>query len=235
MTPKRNNILGVIPARAGSKGLKKKNMLSLGGETLIARTVREAKRSRTLTRVVFTSDDYKMMNEAKESGAEVLFKRPAELADDFTSSWSVVMHAVNWLEDKENWRPDYICLLQPTTPFRTGKHIDEAFNRMFDTKSKSCISVKETDYPPHWMFTIDGDDKPVRLFQEGKKIKRRQDAPIAFQPNGLIYIISRDLLTSDLSLPLKETSVMKMGYNESINIDTSTQYEQAKFILKNRE
>ena len=229
------NILGIIPARAGSKGLKGKNMLCLGGESLIARAVREAKRSKILTRVVFTSDDKKMMNEAKMSGAEVLFERPAKLADDYTSSWSVVIHAVNWLEKNEKWKPDYICLLQPTTPFRTGEHIDIAFDTMFNNNSNSFISVKPTEYPPHWMFTIDENDRPKRLFPEGKKIKRRQDAPVVFQPNGLIYIIQRELLSTDLSLPLTDTSVMKMDHNVSINIDTSAQYEEAKLIFKNKK
>ena len=229
----KSKVLGVIPARAGSKVLKRKSLLPLGGLSLIARATKEAKKSKYLDRVIFSSDDVEMMNEAEINGGEVLFSRPQRLADDYTSSWAVVLHAVDWLEKNEKWVPDYICLLQPTTPFRTSQHIDEAFAKMLNEKKTSCISAKEVDYPPHWMFTMDEDNKPSRFFPNGKNIKRRQDAPLALQPNGLIYIIKRNLLSADLSLPLNSTAIMKMDPEISINIDTAIQYGYAKFIFEN--
>ena len=204
----------------------------MGGKSLIEFTVSGALQSQHVTRTVFTSDDDEMMQEAKRCGAEVLFRRPDDLASDTASSWSVVEHAVNWLEKNENWVPDFIVLLQPTTPLRNAKHIDEGIDKMLLEGKSSCISVREVDYPPQWMFYIDTTGEPKKLFQETQTITRRQDAPLVWQPNGLIYIVKREKLKQDLKLPQKDTCFYKMGFEDSVNIDNLWQYELAKIFFK---
>lgn len=226
----KNKFLAIIPARGGSKGVPRKNLLKLGEKTLLALAIAGAKSSNYITRVICSTDDEEMMEEAKRSGAEVLFKRPAELATDTASSWSVVQHAIKWLEENEDWSPEYIVLLQPTTPFRKGDHIDEAITQMFFENKKSCLSVREVDYPPHWMFFINDNGQGKRLFSEGVNITRRQDAPVAWQPNGLMYVINRQELFSNPTLPKSDTCFYKMSWDVSINIDCEWQYELAKVM-----
>ena len=229
---KKNKILAVIPARAGSKGLPHKNLLQINGITLLGHAINNALNSKYLSRIICSADSDELMYEAHKQGAEVLFKRPAELATDTASSWSVVEHTVKWLEENEGWSPDFIVLLQPTTPFRKGEHIDQALDQMFKENKKNCLSVREVDYPPHWMFYINERGQGERLFSEGAHITRRQDAPSVWQPNGLIYVVDRQELFSKPKLPNAETCFYKMPWENSINIDCSWQYELAKIIYQ---
>ena len=231
-TPLKLEVLSVVLARGGSKGIPRKSLLEIGDKSLIGYAIDEAVKSNTISRVVFSSDDLEMQQEAKKHGAEVLFTRPDELAEDTAGSWSVVQHAVKWLEENKNYSCDYVILLQPSTPFRTASHIDTAFSLMLKENNNSCISVREVDYPPHWMFWIDKNNVANRLFPEGENIKRRQDAPVAWQPNGAIYIISSKMLFDKPTLPNKNTTLYRMDWNSSINIDNMSQYEFAKVVQK---
>lgn len=223
-------ILGVVPARSGSKGLPGKNLLQIGGISLLGHAVKNAVASQRLSRVICSADHNALIEEAENYGAEVLFKRPAELATDTASSWSVVQHAVNWLEVHESWSPDFIVLLQPTTPFRKSAHIDAALDQMFAQHKQSCISIREVDYPPHWMFYVHSDGTGERLFPDGATITRRQDAPVIWQPNGLIYVVSREMLFAAPVLPKEDSCFYQMPWELSINIDSAWQYELAKIL-----
>lgn len=229
-----HKILAIIPARGGSKGIPKKSLLELGGKSLIEHAVSGSLKSKYVTRTLFTSDDEEMMCTAKGCGAEVLFRRPDYLASDTATSWSVVKHAVDWLEKNENWIPDFIILLQPTTPFRNEKHIDQSIELMLKNKVTSCISVKEVDYPPQWTFWEGANGSVERLFPEGKSITRRQDARVAWQPNGLIYILTRELLFTDPILPKYDTTLYKMDWEDSINIDNWWQYQISELLYEKR-
>jgi len=233
MTEARRHVLAVIPARAGSKGVPGKNLLRLGGATLVWHAVQSAVQSRYVTRTVFSTEDETLAAEGMAAGAEVPFRRPMELASDTAGSWEVVCHAVDTLE-QQGWSPDYVVLLQPTTPFRTAQHVDALLTLVFDAGTSSGLTIRPADYPPHWMFWRDSDHLLRRLFADGAGIKRRQDAPVAWQPNGLVYVVRRELLTPSLSLPLADTVGLPMGWRESVNIDHAWQYELAKVLWSER-
>ncbi|MEK7090871.1 MAG: acylneuraminate cytidylyltransferase family protein [Patescibacteria group bacterium] len=123
MNPK---ILGIITARGGSKGIPGKNIKLLSGKPLVVYTIEAAKKSASLDRIILTTDDEAIAKVAKQNGCEVPFMRPAELAKDDTPTMPVVQHALKWLAENENYGPDAVMILQPTSPLRQDFHIKEA-------------------------------------------------------------------------------------------------------------
>ena len=136
-------VLSIIPARGGSKGLPRKNILKLAGKPLIAWTIEASLNSKFVTKTIVSSDDKEILAIAKDYGSEILL-RPKNLATDLSSSESVVTHALNYLESVGE-EFDFVALLQPTSPLRNYKDIDKAFKVMVETKSDAVISVCEFD------------------------------------------------------------------------------------------
>ena len=120
-----NNMLAIIPARGGSKGLPRKNIIDLAGKPLIAWSIQSALKSHTVDRVVVSTDCSKIAQIAKNYGAEVPFLRPNSLATDTATTESAMLHTIFWLESNQHYFPDNTILLQPTSPFRTSKQIKE--------------------------------------------------------------------------------------------------------------
>jgi len=224
------NILGVIAARGGSKGIPRKNLLTLGGKTLLELAIESAGESRLLTRTIVSTEDDELADVARSTGAEVPFMRPFELASDTASTWSVMRHAVSWLAESEGWQTDVLVVLQPTTPFRRGEHIDKTIRVLLDTGAEFAMTVREVDYPPHWMLRMDGDGCLSRLLDDGRTYARRQDAPKFHQPNGLVYVVRRDVLMKDPVFPCSDARGVLMSYEDSINIDEWWQYRLAQLI-----
>ena len=230
------NILGIILARGGSKEVPRKNLLKIGGKTLVELAIQSANQSKLLTRTIFSTDDNEILNIAVNAGAYAPFIRPKNLAQDNSSTFSVVKHAVEWLELNEKWTTDIVVILQPTTPFRTGKHIDDVIDLMLKEKSDSVITVKKPDYPPFWMLELDSEMKLTNLIEDGNKFLRRQDTPDVFQPAGLVYALKYELLVKmNTILPFGDTRGLIVSEVDAINIDTLMHYELAKQIYKNNE
>tara|TARA_B110001454_G_scaffold210057_1_gene224202 strand:+ start:186 stop:926 length:741 start_codon:yes stop_codon:yes gene_type:complete len=228
---KSKNILGVILARGSSKGIKNKNLLKLKGKTLIDIAINGALKSKKLNKIVFSSDKESFIKIAKKK-IKVHFKRPKKLATDRSSSYSVVKHAIRWLERNELWKADIVVILSPTTPFRTPSHIDKVIELLIKTKSDAAITITEPDYPPHWMF------KKIKstykfIFNKGKNIKRRQDAPKVYQPAGMVYAIKTKFLNKlKGALPQGKTAGFFVEREQATNIDNKTQYYLAKILSK---
>ena len=126
-------ILAIVPARGGSKGIPQKNIYPLCNKPLIYYTIKAIQKSKMITRAILSSDSEDILNIATEYGLEAPFVRPAELARDDTPALPVIKHAVQWLEENDNYRADYIILLQPTSPLRTEKHIDGALSKLLNS------------------------------------------------------------------------------------------------------
>lgn len=223
------SILGVILARGGSKGLPGKNLLPLGDTSLLGLAIRAARESHRLSRTILSTEDAALREEGLAHGAEVPFERPASLATDNSSTWDVIRHAVEWLERDEGWHADTVVVLQPTTPFRRGHHIDAVIDRLVETGAPACLTVKPVDYPPQWMFRRDAEGF-VRPYTDGDWPARRQDAATIYQPNGMVYALVRDRLAEDhpMTLPGTQSVVVEPGI--SINIDEWWHYELAKIL-----
>lgn len=229
------NILAIIPARGGSKGIPGKNIKLLGGKPLLEYTVESARESRLLSRVILSSEDPTIIEVAKSLGLEVPFVRPAHLATDSSGTLEVVVHALNELA-KQGEVYDAVCLLQPTTPFRDSGSIDEAISKFMELNSDSLLSVREVpkEFNPHWVF--EPDEKGFLNIATGEKeiIKRRQELPKAYFRDGSIYITRVDVIQNNSLYGNRIGYIVSKG-ERYINLDTPGDWERAEALLKSQE
>lgn len=221
-------ILGIIPARSGSKSVKDKNIRSLGGRPLMAWSIKTALACKQIDQVIVSTDSDKYSQLAKFYGAEVI-NRPAELAQDETPMIKVLQHAL------ENNPADLIILLDPTSPFRTIKDIEACLAKIKEPETDSVVSVTETEHNPYFiMGTIDPNDYwQYPLVKLDKPINRRQDAPQVFQLNAAVYIIKPEIVKAGKIFTNKTKAVI-MPPERSIHIDTELDFKLAEFLLKEK-
>jgi N-acylneuraminate cytidylyltransferase/CMP-N,N'-diacetyllegionaminic acid synthase len=228
------NILGVVVARGGSKGLPKKNLLKLGNKSLVEIAIESATKSKLLNKVIVSTDDKEIYEIAKISRADVPFLRPKRLATDKSSVFDVLKHCVKWLIDNQNWTADIVVLLQSTTPFRKPDHIDNVIKLLIKNNTNSAMTVVKPDYPPHWMLTMDKKLLLKRLIDDDKVYHRRQDTPKVFQPAGSVYAIKRDALFNLAgNFPQADTLGFEISQDEAVNIDNLIQYKLAEALWDN--
>lgn len=220
-------VLGLIPARGGSKGLPGKHLRALGDRPLIAWTICAALQSRYLDRVVVSSDDPQIRMEAERWGADVPFERPAELGTDEASSIDVALHALHELPGF-----DLLVLLQATSPLRTASDIDGALEQLDASRAPSCASVTEPDKSPFWHYSISAEGVLKPLLQPGA-VTRRQDLPRTVVLNGAIYVATVDSLLGGRRLVDAETVAYLMPKERSVDIDTALDLEIAALLARN--
>jgi CMP-N,N'-diacetyllegionaminic acid synthase len=229
-------VMGLIPARGGSKGLPGKNVISLCGRPLVTWTVQAARGSR-LDRVIVSSDDPDIIRAATADGTvEAPFVRPPELAGDTALAIDVVLHAVRWMADEEGYSPDAVMLLQPTSPLRTRRHIDAAIEAFERARPDSLVSVVPT---PHSM----SPDSVMRLGDSGwlqpylaadAHGGLRQNKPAYYARNGAIYVVDRDVLLERRSLYGDRIAPYVMSREESVDIDDRFDLELAAWLMARR-
>ncbi len=219
-------VLAIIPARGGSKGLARKNVLPLGGRPLIVWTVRAALGARFVDRVVLSSDNDEIALAAREAGCEVPFRRPASLAEDTSSTADVVLHALQELPGY-----DWLVLLQPTSPLRTAEDIDSAIRLCQSSGAPGCVSVTEALQSPYWMYRINQGMQLQPLLDGSAQYHRRQDLPPVFVLNGAVYVIRTDEFLRTRSFVGPGTVAHVMPYRRSIDIDTASDLEAAQKLI----
>lgn len=226
-------VLGLIPARGGSKGIPNKNIKLLKGKPLLAYTTEVALKSKLLTKVIVSTDDVTIAKTAKNLGVEVPFLRPSELAQDNTATLQVILHALQWYA-AQNIYFDAVCLLQVTYPFRTLSLLEDAIKKFEDCKSDSLVSVQKVPhtYNPHWTFKVNSKGFLDIATGELEIINRRQDLPEAYHRDGAIYITSTNVLLEQHSLYGKYTNFIVSPTNLFVNIDTHKDWEIAEKIAK---
>jgi len=235
----RTKIIAVITARGGSKGLPGKNIIDLGGKPMLAYTVLAGIESKLVDNVVVTTDDEKIKEIAIEYGAEVPFLRPAELSNDKAHTPDAVEHAVSFYENELKKNYNIIVTLQPTSPFRNGEHIDNAITEFLaDPTLDSLISIKKQDYPPWWMFKLQGDRlKPYFPYKFGVNVfnLERQQFPPVYRPNGAIYVTRRKYLSENNAIVNPENNgYYIMNENDSIDIDNMPDLYSARYEIERR-
>ena len=221
-------VLALIPARGGSKGLPRKNVLPVGGKSPIAWTIEAAEKAKCISRVILSSDDDEIIAVAKEFGCEVPYKRPEELASDKASSIDVVFHAL-----KEIPGYDYLLLLQPTSPLRTSEDIDAAFALMLEKQAPACVSVCPVEESPYWMYQLEGQSRLRSVLEMPLEATRRQDLPNVYSLNGAIYIARVDWLLRQRSFMSCDTVGYVMPRERSVDIDTPEDYQKLNEFLCN--
>lgn len=225
------NIIGIIPARGGSKGIPGKNIKILGEKPLIAYTIDSALESDFLSKVILNSEDDKILQEAKTYSIEA-YKRPQELAQDETPSIDVIKEHIQKLQNKGE-QIDAVCLLQATTPLRRKKLVDDAIKIFKSGNYDSLISVREIphEFNPYWAFSaIEGN---LKLTVEREQIvSRRQDLPKSYHRDGAIYITKTEVILNENSFFGEKTGFIDTTEDPHVNLDTMKDWEKAETIIK---
>jgi CMP-N,N'-diacetyllegionaminic acid synthase len=218
-------ILGIIPARGGSKGVLRKNIRMLGGRPLIAHTIEPAKQSSRLTQLVLSTEDHEIYQIAKGLGVKVLL-RPMELALDATLMVDVTLHALDQIPGP--W--DAVMILQPTCPFRTNDDIDKAIELMENEGVDSVVSVCPVDdHHPARMYTM--DHSCLVPLDSAHSTLNRQDLPPVFHRNGLIYLCRTGLVRQEHRLWGDRPAALVLPADRSLNIDTEMDLKIAELLI----
>lgn len=226
-------ILGIIPARGGSKGIPRKNIKLLGGKPLLQYTSEVALKSKLLSQVILSSDDDEIIDTAKNLGLEVPFKRPENLSGDKSQTLHVIKHALKYFE-KMGVFYDAVCILQVTSPFRSVDFLEKAISKFIKNNTDSLISVLKVphEYNPHWTFKKNRKNKLEISTKDDVLISRRQDLPEAFYRDGSIYITKTNVIQKENSLYGDSISYIESNINFHVNIDTNKDWKKAEEILK---
>ncbi len=229
-------ILGLILARGGSKSIPKKNIKDLGGKPLIAHTIEKAKASKYIDRVILSTDDAEIGEVGRKYGAETPFVRPKELAEDFTQDFPVFVHAIKWLEDNENWKPDFIVHLRPTHPFRKTEHIDKGIEMLAgNPEADSVWTVGMPPVTPYKMFSIGADGfLKAALTIPGEKETfnlPRQRLPKVYNHYGQVDVARYETIMQKNSM-CGENILPIFLEGEVFDIDSPFDWEFAEFMIK---
>ena len=227
-------VIAFIPARGGSKGLPGKNMLQINGKSLIQLAVESSRGDLIGTPVdvvVVSSDDQAILEHARELGC-VNFERSefaatdeataADAIRDYFGSPDVMVD----MADRDPW----VLYLQPTSPGRTGRHVEEAFN-MITPSIRSVVSVVAPEKSPYWTLNINASGRLSPLFPDAFN-SNRQALPPAYIPNGAIYLFKLSDFMAAGSVPIDGAAAYIMSANESIDVDTQTDFDRAKALLE---
>lgn len=218
---KEKKVLAVIPARGGSKGIPNKNIINVNNKPLINFSIETALKSKFIDDLVVSTDSIKIAKIAEKAGAKVPFLRPKKLATDKAISLPVILHALEFMEKSNNINYDIIIMLQPTTPLRETKDIDQCLSTLIDKNVDSVISVVNVGgYHPLRMKRIVGENLVNYIDQGFEDMRPRQELPDVYIRNGAIYVSTRKTILEDKSFSGKNTFPYVMSSEKSINLDT---------------
>jgi CMP-N,N'-diacetyllegionaminic acid synthase len=218
-------VLGLVPARGGSKGIPRKNLKSLAGQPLLAYTARAAKQSKLLSRVLLSTDDSEIAELGRSLGLDVPYLRPPELALDGTPMIDVVLHATRWVQAQGDHYAA-ICLLQPTSPLRSAETIDRCVSLLWGKNVDTVISVRPVpaEYNPHWVYFETGDGLLELSMGDNAPIPSRQQLPPAYHRDGSIFAAKTETVLAQESLYGKRVLGFVSPEEEAIDLDTEEQW-----------
>jgi CMP-N,N'-diacetyllegionaminic acid synthase len=231
----RGPIVGLIPARGGSKSIPRKNLAVVAGRPLLAYTARAALGAARLDRVMLSTDDAEIAEAGRALGLEIPFLRPAALADDETGMVPVMRHALDWLQEHGS-AAFALVLLQPTSPLRSAGHIDEAVALLLASGAETVVSVVEVphNFSPASVMTRREDGR-LTPFLPGPPILRRQDKPRVFARNGPAILAVRSAVLRRDTLYGEPTLGYSMSAADSLDIDDPEDLWLAEQYIRRRE
>ena len=225
--------LFLIPARGGSQGIPGKNLKPLAGKPLLYYTLDTARQLAPDADICLSTDSDEIIRAAADYGLSVPFKRPAELATNQAGSYGVLHHAVDFYQQQGRMY-DVVVLLQPTSPFRTARHVREAM-ALYTPDLDMVVSVTESDLNPYFNLFEESSAGYLEPSKDGGQFVRRQDAPPAYAYNGAVYVIN----TASLAMQtLREFAHIKkyiMPAHDSVDLDTPLNWQFAEFLMQQRE
>lgn len=228
------NVLLVIPARAGSKGIPGKNLQPIAGKPLISYAVTNAREATRVDRVIVSTEDARIAEVARKYGAETPFERPADLATDEVSLIPVVAHAASAME-RLGWRAEIVVSVQPTAPLLKCATIDAGIRMIIDTGCDSVVSVRQIEHNhPYRAQRLESDGRMIPLFPEGERFLQRQDLPDLYAFSGGLYVRRRQLLEDwsgrDFCLGSDRRAVV-VDQRESLNVDTPEDLDRFRTMM----
>ncbi len=227
-------VLGIVPARGGSKGVPGKNVRPLAGRTLLDYAAEAAQASGVIDRLVLSTDSQAIADIGRRAGLDVPFLRPAALAADDTPMLPVIQHAIATLA-ASGWTADMVVLLQPTSPLRRAEHVRDAVNLLRDTGADSVVTVVEVPRhlsPDYVMRIEDGRLRP--FLPEGARVMRRQDARAAYSRDGTVYASWLRTIERFGSLYGDDCRPLLIDARDSLSIDSAADWDAAERILAHR-
>jgi len=227
------DVVALIPARSGSKSVVDKNIKLLGGHSLIAYSIAAAQLASGIDRIVVSTDSEEYAIIARKYGAEVPFLRPPEISGDNSTDYEWVKHALDWMQNKEGFIPNYIVHLRPTTPLREIKVIDNAIRYMMENNNATALrSAHKTHLTPYKMFKLTGEYmSPFLSYEKVKEFYNlpRQFFEDAYMPNGYVDIIRPSIVKNT---GLLHGDRIKLWETEEIpDIDTTADFNSANNFL----
>jgi YrbI family 3-deoxy-D-manno-octulosonate 8-phosphate phosphatase len=236
---KRPEVLGIVQARGGSKGLPRKNVRPLRGHPLVAYSIASGLAARSITRLIVSTDDDEIATVAQQYGAEVPFRRPVELAADDTPDYPLFVHALDWLAEHESYRPDAVVQLRPTTPFRPRGMLDEAVRLLFSDSQIDCVrGVTAPKQTPYKMWRDSGDGYLLPLmdtpFAEPYNMPR-QKLPSTYWQTGHVDVIRTTTIREQHSLTGRSVKPIHVELSYCVDIDTPADFELAEQIIDQKQ
>ena len=230
-----SSVLTVIPARGGSKGVPRKNIRTLAGKPLIAYSIEAANAVSQLSDLVVSTEDEEIAGIARELGAEVPSLRPAELAEDLTPTYPVIMYALEEMELRRGAQYDAVLLLQPTCPLRTSAHIETSLDMLHSAPCDSVVSVVEVSNTHPFRMKRLIDNRLVNYIEQGfEDMRPASGPPKVYLRNGAIYLSRRKSLFEYEALVGEHCLGMVMTDEDSVNIDGPLDFVLADAILAGR-
>ena len=231
------NVLAIIPARGGSKGIRRKNLVPIVGMPLVAHSIRHALASRRVNRVVVSTEDEEIADVALKAGAEVPFLRPMELALDHVLDLPVFEHVLAVLAEREGYRPDTVVHLRPTAPKREPGWIDACIDLLAaHTNADSVRSVSKVDQHPYRVFRIDAASgllEPIMKHEHPQPyLLRRQDLPPLYYYNCVIDVTRPTTISKKQSMTGDRIFPYLMDPNDVLDIDTPRDLAFARFVME---
>ena len=223
------NLLYLIPARGGSKGIPHKNIKLLCGKPLITYSIDVARQLTDDQNICVSTDDEKIIQTVTDYGLAVPFKRPVCLATDSASTYDVLLHAIKFYENLGK-QYDGIVLLQPTSPLRTAQQIEQAI-QLYDDSIDAVVSVCESPQNPYYNLFEEGEEGYLYISKGNGKIKRRQEAPPVWMFNGAIYIFNISSLKKGYFNTFNRIKKYIMPLEVSIDLDTMTDWKYLEAIM----
>jgi len=229
-------VLCTICARGGSKGVKNKNIKKINGKPLIAYTIEQAKESKLFEHIVISTDSDDIANISKEYGAEVFFKRSAEMASDTAGKLDVIKDAFVRSEEHYSCKFDYLIDLDATAPLRDVKDILDSFQQFLDNDNDNLITAMPSRRSPYFnLVEVDKNDKVYLSKTLDSSVVRRQDTPKSYDMNASIYIWKRDAILNEKSLFLEKTGLYVMPEERSVDIDSELDYKFVEFLMREND
>lgn len=224
-------VLAIIPARGSSKQIPLKNMSILNGHPLVYWTIRAAKKSKVITKILVSTEDSRIAIFAKGEDVEVPYVRPKVLAGDTVHSVYTILHALRWLSVNEKYKPDVVVMLLPTSPLRRFYDIDDAFQIFIDKKAKSVISVSAC--PPLESIRYMRHSKLYHTMDVEEVNFQRQDVRQAYVVNGALFMANPDVLRQHGTFHVEDAVGYIMPYWRSIDVNTLEDLKIAEKLMRN--